>query len=80
MAIVAALFTAVPHAYLGNHAIMLAGLILFIVARSLDEFAFHRGLSGEESDLHAKTHFAFLAFVAAVMSVDWLDEHGLNFF
>ena len=76
LTIVFSLFTVIPHAYLGHQPIMLTGLLLFVSARSLDEFVFHRGLSGEESDLHAKTHFAFLMFVVAIMAVDWLASPG----
>ena len=75
LAIVVSLLTVIPHAYLGNRPIMLIGLLLFIAARSMDEFTFHRGLSARESDLHAKTHFAFLMFVVAILVADWLESH-----
>ena len=76
--IVLSLFTVIPHAYLGHQTITYASLLLFLIARALDEFIFHRGLSGAESDLHAKTHFAFLMFVVAIMYVDWMADHGMN--
>ena len=67
----------IPHAYLGHTEIVLAGLMLFLVARALDEFVFHRGLSGAESDLHAKTHLGFLIFVVGVMGMDWIQAQRL---
>ena len=49
-------------------------MVLFVAARALDEFVFHRGLAAEEVDLHAKTHFGFVIFVVGVMGVDWLQQ------
>ena len=80
LAIVVALVMVIPHAYLGNRSTMLAGLAIFIAARSLDEFVFHRGLDGPETDLHAKTHLAFLMFVVATLLADWLDGLALSGF
>jgi hypothetical protein len=78
LAIVAALATVIPQAFFGHHVVMLAGLVLFVAARALDEYVFHRGLSAAESDLHAKTHLAFLMFIVVVLVVDWLETslHG----
>ncbi len=73
LVIVLALITVVPHAWAGNHPLMLVGLTLFVFARSVDEFIFHRRLSGVESDLHAKTHFAFLVFVVACLAADYVE-------
>jgi hypothetical protein len=73
--IVISALTLVPHAMAGNANTTLAGLLLFVTARTLDEFIFHRGVPGEEADVHAKTHFAFLLFVVAIMTVDWLDSN-----
>lgn len=64
----------VPHAIYGSRLVMTAGLVLFLVARSLDEWIFHRNLPGAEIDKHAKTHFAFLLFVVMCMAVDWHTE------
>lgn len=36
---------------------------LFAVAGATDELGFHRGLPAEESDLHAKEHFALMVFL-----------------
>ena len=65
----------IPHAYLGHFDVVVAGLVIFLVARTMDEFVFHRGLAPEEVDLHAKTHLGFLIFVVGVMSVNWLQTH-----
>lgn len=64
----------VPHAYLGHLDIVIPGIVLFILARAMDEFVFHRGLAAAEIDLHAKTHFGFLIFVVGVMSVECLQR------
>jgi len=61
-----------PHAYLGHFDVVIPGVVLFVLARSFDEFAFHRGLPATETDLHAKTHFGFLIFVAGMMATHWL--------
>jgi hypothetical protein len=67
----------IPHAYLGHFDVVIPGVVLFVLARALDEFVFHRGLAEAETDLHAKTHFGFLIFVVGVMATDWLQ--GQNF-
>ncbi len=77
LAIVLSLFTVIPHAVLGNHALMLGGLVLFLVARSLDEWIFHRNIPACEAEMHAKTHFAFLGFVVAYLAVESISGHGL---
>ena len=66
----------VPHAYLGHFDVVIPGLALFVAARALDEFVFHRGLAPAEIDLHAKTHFGFLIFVVGLMGVDWLQQQN----
>ena len=63
----------IPHAYLGHFDVVIPGALLFVMARALDEFVFHRGLAPAEIDLHAKTHFGFLIFVVGLMGVDWLQ-------
>jgi hypothetical protein len=68
----------IPHAYLGHFDVVIPGVVLFVIARALDEFVFHRGLAAAEIDLHAKTHFGFLIFVVGLMSVDWL-QHQTRF-
>jgi hypothetical protein len=68
-----ALAIIVPHAYLGHFDVVIPGVILFVLARSLDEFFFHRGLADEEIDLHAKTHFGFLVFVIGIMATNLLQ-------
>ena len=64
----------VPHAYLGHFDVVVPGVLLFVAARALDEFVFHRGLAAAEVDLHAKTHFGFLIFVVGVIGVNWLER------
>ena len=41
------------------------------IAGAIDEWGFHRGLPAEESDIHAKAHFALFGFamVALVMAL-----------
>jgi len=68
-----ALTIVVPHAFLGHFDVVTPGIVLFVLARSVDEFIFHRGLAGAEADLHAKTHFGFLIFVVGVMATSWLQ-------
>jgi hypothetical protein len=75
-AIVLALLTVVPQAYLGNRTLVVAGLVLFVIARAVDEYAFHRGLPAVESALHARTHLAFLTYVVSIMAADWAEANG----
>ena len=70
----ATLLIIVPHAYLGHFEVVIPGVFLFVTARALDEFVFHRGLAPAEIDLHAKTHFGFLIFVVGLMGVDCLQQ------
>jgi hypothetical protein len=74
--IVLALFTVVPHAIFGSRPVMVVGLLLFVFARAIDEWTFHRQLSGGEADMHAKTHLAFLIFVVVGMTVDSMTQRG----
>jgi hypothetical protein len=75
-AIVLALLTVVPQAYLGNRGMVLAGLVLFVAARAVDEYVFHRKLPVAESALHARTHFAFLTYVFTILAVDWAEANA----
>ena len=75
-AIVLALLTVVPQAYLGNSTLVIAGLVVFVAARAVDEYAFHRDLPARESALHARTHLAFLAYVVTIMAADWAEANG----
>jgi hypothetical protein len=74
LTIVLAVLTVVAHAIAGHRSVMLMGLVLFLIARAADEWGFHRQLPGDESDMHAKTHFAFLIFVATSAAVDWVAQ------
>ena len=67
----------VPHAYLGHFDVVIPGVVLFVLARSLDEFIYHRGLALAEVDLHAKTLFGFLIFVAGLMATNWLQAKNV---
>ena len=71
-----ALLTVVPQAYLGGRGMVLAGLLLFVAARAIDEYVFHRGLPPAESALHARTHLAFLGYVVTIMAVDWAEANA----
>ena len=71
------LLTVVPHAYQGHWDVVVPGVLLFTLVRSVDEFVFHRGLAATEIDLHAKTHLGFLIFVVGVVGVGWLEEQNL---
>jgi predicted Kef-type K+ transport protein len=62
-----ALFVAAARARLPDEVLAL-GAIAGLGA--LDEFVFHRALPERESDLHAKSHFALLLFVAVALAVN----------
>lgn len=63
-------------AILGNSQLMLLALVLFVVLGGADEYLFHRGIPGDESDIHAKEHLALTIFVVASLAIDWMQEHG----
>src|SRR5690348_4925169 len=63
-------------AILGHSQLMLLALALFVVMGGTDEYLFHRGIPGAESDIHAKEHLALLIFVVAALVIDWVQEHG----
>lgn len=63
----------VPHAIAGHRNVVIPGLLLFLVARIMDEALFHRGLDAAESDIHAKTHLGFLLFVVGLMGLGQLS-------
>ena len=71
------LMIVIPHAYFGHFDVVVPGMILFVTARAVDEFVFHRGLAPAEVDLHAKTHFGFLIFLVGLMGVEWLQRQNL---
>ena len=71
------LLAVVPHAYQGHWDVVIPGVVLFTLTRSIDEFAFHRALAPAEVDLHAKTHLGFLIFVVGVIGTGWLDHQNL---
>jgi len=69
-----ALTIIISHAYAGHFEVVIVGFVLFVTARALDEFVFHRVLPAKEVDLHAKTHFGFLIFVVGVIGTNWLES------
>jgi hypothetical protein len=64
------------HALMAHHLIVLGALALFVVAGGVDEYIFHRGIPGEESDLHAKEHLALLSFIVVSLATDWLEKNN----
>lgn len=77
MTLTLSLMIIVPHAYLGHFDVVIPGVVLFVLARTFDEFIYHRQLARAEIDLHAKTHFGFLIFVVGLMATDWLQAKGI---
>jgi len=64
------------HALMAHHLIVLGALLIFVLAGSLDEYIFHRGIPAEESDLHAKEHLALLIFIVLSLATDWLEKNS----
>jgi len=73
--VLAIMFT---HALMAHHLIVLAALVLFVVAGSVDEYIFHRDIPAEESDLHAKEHLALVIFIVVSLGTDWLQQNDWN--
>jgi hypothetical protein len=63
------------HALMAHHLIVLAALVLFVIVGGIDEYIYHRGIPGEESDLHAKEHLALLSFIVVSLATDWLQKN-----
>jgi|ERR1043166_5246517 hypothetical protein len=63
------------HAVMAHHLIVLAALVLFVIVGGIDEYIYHRGIPGEESDLHAKEHLALLSFIVVSLATDWLQKN-----
>ena len=66
------------HALRGDHWIVVASLVIFAVAGSIDEYIFHRDIPAVESDLHAKEHLALLIFIVVSLATDWLQQCHWN--
>ena len=66
------LIVAIGNAYVDRQVVFMAGMVLFIVGGSVDEFLYHREIPGEESDLHAKEHLALFIFVVVTLTTSWL--------
>ena len=60
----------------GNFVLMFVALGLLAISGSADEYVFHRALPAEESDLHAKQHFALFVFVVGAIIVTYLERHA----
>jgi hypothetical protein len=63
------------HALMAHHLVVLAALVLFVIVGGIDEYIYHRGIPGEESDLHAKEHLALLSFIVVSLATDWLQKN-----
>lgn len=59
----------------GDLTLMFIGLALLAVVGALDEYIFHWALPPEESDLHAKQHFALFIFVVVAVVTTYLERH-----
>jgi hypothetical protein len=78
VAIAVTVLMVVTQALKSQYPLFLVGLALFLVAGGIDEFVFHRGISGEESDLHSKAHLALLGWIVLVLAIEWLPGHGFR--
>jgi len=63
------------HALMAHHLVVLGALVLFVIVGGVDEYIYHRGIPGEESDLHAKEHLALLGFIVMSLATDWLEKN-----
>jgi hypothetical protein len=63
------------HALMAHHFVVLGALVLFVIVGGVDEYIFHHGIPGEESDLHAKEHLALLSFIVISLATDWLQKN-----
>jgi hypothetical protein len=70
------LLTLFAHALMGHHLVVVCALVLFVIAGSVDEYIFHRGIPAEESDLHAKEHLALVIFIVVSLATDWLAHNN----
>jgi hypothetical protein len=58
-----------------NLLMMFVGMALLSVAGAIDEYIYHRKLPAEESDLHAKQHFALFIFVVVAITATYLERN-----
>jgi hypothetical protein len=63
----------------GNFVMLFVALGLLTISGSADEYIFHHDLPPEESNLHAKQHFALFVFVVAAIIVTYLERHSWQF-
>ena len=78
------LAAAIASAYAGRSGTVVAASLFFVALGGIDEYVFHRALPAIESDTHAKEHLAFLIFLVAFATLEWvgagrplLGERGL---
>jgi hypothetical protein len=60
----------------GNFIMLFVALGLLAISGSADEYIFHRALPPEESDLHAKQHFALFVFVVVAIIVTHMERNS----
>jgi hypothetical protein len=65
-------FELVRGAFLGQRRDLLVGALATAVLGALDEYVFHRGISSEESDVHAKAHWAMFSLLALALTFEEL--------
>ena len=76
LALGAAQLVLIRGALSGDVRSLLVGALATAAFGALDEFAFHRGIPSEESDLHAKAHWAlFTVLVLAMVFEEWPRAH-----
>lgn len=63
------LFGVVARAFQFDARGVILGTVAFVLVGSLDEYVYHRGIPEEESDAHAKEHFALLMFIVVALAV-----------
>jgi hypothetical protein len=68
----------VMQALRSHYPFLLVALALFVVTGAIDEYIYHRGIPGEESDLHAKEHLALMSWLVLVLATDWVSAHGFG--
>lgn len=63
----------------GDLVLMFVGLGLLAAVGAVDEYIYHRALPIEESDLHAKQHFALFVFVVVAIGATYLERQQWEF-
>jgi hypothetical protein len=60
----------------GDLVMMFVGLGLLSISGAADEYIFHHELPPEESNLHAKQHFALFIFVVVAIATTYLEHQS----